>query len=125
LDNNNIAQIPDGIYSLTRLSILNLTGNQIIEISDSIYKLRRLLELRIDGNPILHLPDAIAHLKLLNRFFPPENLDFLPLNLVDVLEPGGDYSSIGNFSQFKDDVPKIGEYHVRKYQEVVKFLFPE
>jgi hypothetical protein len=124
LDNNSIEQIPTGLYSLTRLSILNLAGNQISEISDSIYKLRRLTELRFNGNPTLHLPDAIAHLKLLSSFFPPENLEFLSLNLVDVLEPGVDYSSIGNFREFKDDVPKIGEYHVNKHQDVVKFTFP-
>jgi hypothetical protein len=75
--NNNICFIPLEIGNLIHLRGLNLSNNRIKEIPTSFYKLIKLTQLNLSENNIDKLPEEMAKL---------ENLHFLDLSFNNIKE---------------------------------------
>lgn len=75
----------DSIWSLTRLSILNLSYNQIFDLGYDLCKLERLVELYVSGNNITSIPDTIDKLQALRFLFVNGNkLTNIPAELTKI-----------------------------------------
>lgn len=64
LTKNNIITIPDNIFGLTNLKVLNLSRNEITTIPENINKLTNLQELDLSHNSITNFPDFRQNLQL-------------------------------------------------------------
>ena len=57
---NMLSTIPDSIYSMEALKILDISNNQIGAISPAIGNAKLLVEFKCGGNAILSLPETIG-----------------------------------------------------------------
>ncbi len=67
LRDGELNQIPDSVFKLTHLKVLNLSWNKIHKIPDSFPELYNLNELYLSGNKISYLPDFFSALPKLNK----------------------------------------------------------
>lgn len=85
LDKRDIEEIPDKIFYMTNLRILNLSSNLIKNISCKIGKLVNLEELYLDRNHITELPEEIGNLKKLKKIILSNNIiKTLPKNFYNL-----------------------------------------
>ena len=54
---DELEEIPDGVFNLRQLETLNLIGNNIKEVPERIRNLINLKQLNVIGNPMEKLPD--------------------------------------------------------------------
>lgn len=73
LINCGLSHIPNSIYKVTTLKLLNLNNNNIHSIDKDIKNLVNLQDLYITNNKISSLPDEIGSLKSLSTFCISEN----------------------------------------------------
>ena len=67
LRNSNIEQVPEGVYNLKELKILDLSFNKLKEISKSIGKLNDLEILYLNYNLLTKLPTSLGNLRSLKE----------------------------------------------------------
>ncbi|MEM6188640.1 COR domain-containing protein [Shewanella scandinavica] len=65
LHGNNIVEINDSVWGLSKLNTLILSDNNIFEVSDKIKKLQNLMHLNLSGNDLEFIPEGIGELKKL------------------------------------------------------------
>jgi len=85
LSNNNLKTISDEIGKLGSLETLNLYGNNLMSIPENIKTLKNLRELKLFGNNLLSLPEFIGSLKSLDKLIAGKNkLTRLPESLKNL-----------------------------------------
>ncbi len=67
--NNNLTNLPQELFQLTRLTELYLTGNHLSVLPSKIGQLTNLTTLTLSGNNLTVLPKEISQLKKLDTFF--------------------------------------------------------
>ncbi len=83
MSSNELATIPDVIYSIKSLRRLNLSQNNLADISSLVGELEELNTLNLSRNKLLSLPAAICKLQRLRKLYVNSNY----LNFVGI--PGG------------------------------------
>jgi hypothetical protein len=82
LKEKGIGIIPQDLFALTFLEVLDLSNNKIISLDSKISNLKNLIFLDLSNNQITSLPQAILQLEklqILNLSNNPLNLQFEPL----------------------------------------------
>lgn len=125
--NCDLTQFPTVVFSLKQLTELNLFGNKINKLPLQLFQMTKLKKLKIGANdytflpaqignlknlevlsiertPVKKLPSSITQLKKLKKFYPPDSLDYLPMELAKCLPPNESsyYSGIKNYDLFKN-----------------------
>lgn len=73
LQANQFDKIPDFVFSLKELEILDISYNRLRQLDDRIGLLQKLTFLNLTGNEIEELPDSIARLSNLKKLFLSKN----------------------------------------------------
>ena len=74
-----LTRIPDEVFDLTHLKVLNLSSNQLKNLPDSISNLSKLTTLDLINNQLKNLPDSISNLSKLTTLDVSSNqLENLP-----------------------------------------------
>jgi leucine-rich repeat protein SHOC2 len=60
---NKLAAIPEVVFALEQLQLLDVAGNQIAALSEDITKVASLRELDVSGNRLSQIPGAAALLR--------------------------------------------------------------
>ena len=82
LNNMGISQIPEEVFSLSQLKVLDLSGNDIDFLPASINKLSTLRELFLTNNKLKEIPVEITELSRLEDLHLTNNeLESLPENI--------------------------------------------
>jgi len=86
LKNLGLEQIPENIYNLKELKILDLSLNKLRDISRSIGKLKYLEILYISHNLLSKLPKSVRRLKFLRELYLSNNqLTIIPKSIGNLL----------------------------------------
>lgn len=67
IKNKNLTRIPEFVFNMPRLKVLDLSGNQIESIPEKIGALKNLQELAMESNALRSLPSSIGSLAKLER----------------------------------------------------------
>ena len=67
IKNKNLTRIPEFVFNMPGLKVLDLTGNQIESIPEKIGALKNLRELALDSNTLRSLPSSIGSLAKLEH----------------------------------------------------------
>ena len=70
LSNKDISFIPNDVYSLLKVEILNLSNNRITALDEKISDLKALKVLDLSNNQLMDLPKQIMELKNLQVYVP-------------------------------------------------------
>lgn len=80
-----IEQLPDTIYCMENLQILDLNNNQLHKLPESIGQLKNLKKLNLCSNNIKELPSSFGELKNLSELYLNKNdINILPDSFCDL-----------------------------------------
>lgn len=79
-----IVEMPDFIFEMTNLKVLNLSCNKITEIPDKICTLNNLQMFTIDHNNINRISENIHELPLIHFSIRDNNLSDLPMTIIEL-----------------------------------------
>lgn len=108
LDKKDIERIPDKIFSMTTIRILNLSSNLITSIPSKIGNLINLEELYLDKNNITELPEEIGNLKKLRKIILSNNkIKNLPNNFYNLENLEIFNITCNHLEMISDDIVKL------------------
>ncbi|NHJ46912.1 MAG: hypothetical protein FK733_03910 [Asgard group archaeon] len=85
LSQNNLTEFPEKIQNLDKLTILNLANNRINYVPSWINCLTLLKVLKLNNNQIYSLPKTIGSMTLLRKLYLQSNqLHLLPFEIIDL-----------------------------------------
>lgn len=81
-----LVAIPEMVFNLSRLEVLDLSGNSLQKVPDSVSKLKNLKEIYLNGNKLREIPFALFNLDALATLDVSDNLlDKIPEELSQLL----------------------------------------
>lgn len=98
IDKNEIQKLPNEIFSLKKLEILDLGQNKIQKIPPEINELKALKVLNLRGNPIQKLPEEVCLL---------ENLEILDIGFTKLSRLPENFGNLSNLKRLHVDFTKI------------------
>ena len=103
LNRNRISELPESIGNLSSLTRLFLRENQISELPESIGNLSSLTRLFLRGNKISELPESIGNLTNLIGMFISEN------QILELPESIGNLTNLTWLDLSKNKIPELPE----------------
>ena len=103
ISGNQLTNIPESIGNLSNLNWLNLSENQLISLPESIGSLSNLTELYLYANQLTSLPESIGNLSNLTE------LNLYANHLINIPESIGNLSSLTELNLSKNQLTDIPE----------------
>ncbi|WP_420551260.1 leucine-rich repeat domain-containing protein [Tenacibaculum aiptasiae] len=100
--NEYLKDLPDALFSLSKLQDLDLSHNKLESISQNITKLQNLNVFDISNNHLSHLPDELAELVELKRL----NIEYNQLTKLPSL---GKLSKLNSLSAHNNNIEEFSE----------------
>ncbi len=99
-----LSQIPNAVFELKHLKVLNLNFNRIYTLPDSFSNLSNLVTLDLRGNRLINLPDSFGNLSSLTTLNLREN------QLAELPESIGNLSSLTTLNLRENQLAKLPEF---------------
>ncbi len=107
-DSQKLTQIPDEVFELTHLKVLDLSDNQLSTLPESISNLSNLSELYLSKNQLRSLPESLGNLTSLNSLYLSENqLRSLPESLGNLTSLNSLYLSENQLTNLPESIGNL------------------
>ena len=108
LSHNQISELPDSWEKLSNLTTLDLSGNQLAEIPDFLGNLSNLTTLDLSGNQLVEIPDLLGNLSNLTTLDLRGNqLFYLPHSFANLVNLTILYLSYNKFAYLPNSLTKL------------------